>query len=59
MLLKDEGGWATLRMVERYAHLMPSERVAGVADIRGLSHPRIDQLAQHAIIDVSQRIASL
>lgn len=44
LLLKDEGGWDTTRMVERYAHLMPSELVGDVALVWGASHPRIGLL---------------
>lgn len=41
LLLKDEGGWRTLSMVERYAHLMPSELVPQIARVWGGAHPRI------------------
>lgn len=41
MLLKDEGGWRTLSMVERYAHLMPSELAPQIARVWGGTHPRI------------------
>lgn len=44
MLLKDEGGWRTLSMVERYAHLMPSELVPSIALVWGGDHPRITPL---------------
>jgi integrase len=44
LLLKDEGGWRTLRMVERYAHLMPSELVSQISNVWGASHPRIGVL---------------
>jgi hypothetical protein len=44
VLLRDEGGWASLRMVERYTHLMPSEMAKDVALIWGVSHPRIGVL---------------
>ena len=44
LLLKAEGGWLESRMVERYAHLMPSELVPEVATIWGASHPRIGAL---------------
>ncbi len=33
LLLKDEGGWKSLDMVERYAHLMPSDLVPGIARV--------------------------
>ena len=45
LLLKDEGGWASLTMVERYAHLMPGELVPEIAQIWGPTHPRIGALA--------------
>ena len=41
MLLRDEGGWSTIRMVERYAHLMRSDQVADIVDVWGPTHPRI------------------
>lgn len=44
LLLKDEGAWRTLRMVERYAHLMPAGLVPEIATIWGASHPRIGVL---------------
>lgn len=42
LLLKDEGGWKTLTMVERYAHLMPSDLASQIARVWGGNHPRID-----------------
>lgn len=44
LLLKDEGGWATTRMCERYAHLMRSELVADISLVWGTTHPRIGAL---------------
>lgn len=44
MLLRDEGGWASLDMIERYAHLMKSELVYDVHLVWGNSHPRIGRL---------------
>lgn len=41
LLLKSEGGWRTLSMVERYAHLMPSDLVPQIARVWGGAHPRI------------------
>ena len=41
LLLKAEGGWATLTMVERYAHLMPPELVPEIAKVWGGAHPRL------------------
>jgi integrase len=41
LLLKDEGGWKTLKMVERYTHLMPSELLPAVALVWGGPHPRM------------------
>ena len=41
LLLKAEGGWASIAMVERYAHLMPSELAGEVAAVWGERHPRI------------------
>jgi integrase len=39
LLLKAEGGWRTLSMVERYSHLMPSELVPQIARVWGGDHP--------------------
>ena len=44
LLLKHEGGWASLAMVERYAHLMPADLVPEIAQIWGPTHPRIGPL---------------
>lgn len=44
MLLKVEGGWRSLQMVERYAHLMGSEMVPEISRLWGAAHPRIGQL---------------
>lgn len=44
LLLKTEGGWETIAMVERYAHLMPSELVPEINRVWGASHPRIGTL---------------
>lgn len=46
LLLKDEGGWREMGMIERYAHLMPSDMVADVALVWGPSHPRIGKLPE-------------
>lgn len=39
LLLKREGGWATLSMVERYAHLMPQKHRAAVLRFWGIDTP--------------------
>ncbi|MDK9720977.1 MAG: site-specific integrase [Rhodospirillales bacterium] len=44
LLLKDEGGWSTLSMVERYAHLTPSSMINDIRLIWGDRHPRIGVL---------------
>jgi integrase len=44
MLLKAEGGWKSLHMVERYAHLMPSELVSTITEVWGSAHPRLGLL---------------
>ena len=44
LLLRDEGGWSTLSMVERYAHLMPTELDGDVHLVWGATHPRIGSL---------------
>jgi integrase len=48
LLLRDEGGWASLAMVERYSHLMPVDLVPEIADVWGPSHPRIGTLTARA-----------
>ena len=53
-LLRDEGGWATVKMVERYAHLMGSEHAAGIAAIWGPTHPRIGELPMHGATRVAK-----
>lgn len=49
LLLKAEGGWRTLAMVERYAHLMPPEMVHRIAGVWGATHPRLGRLPIRAI----------
>ncbi len=44
MLLKHEGGWRTIGMVERYAHLMPSDLVGEISMVWGAHHPAIGAL---------------
>ncbi len=44
LLLKAEGGWQSVAMVERYAHLMPSALVPAIASVWGASHPRVGVL---------------
>lgn len=44
LLLKDEGGWKSLSMVERYTHLMPSSLAPEIAKVWGPSHPRLGAL---------------
>jgi integrase len=44
LLLKAEGGWNSIEMVERYAHLMPSDLVAEIASVWGASHPKLGVL---------------
>jgi len=39
--LKNAGGWASLALVERYAHLMPSALVPETARIWGAAHPDV------------------
>lgn len=39
LLLKHEGGWATLAMVERYSHLVPSDLRYEIHRVWGASHP--------------------
>ncbi|MDR3439843.1 site-specific integrase [Telmatospirillum sp.] len=39
MRLKYEGGWKSLSMVERYAHLMTSDLIPDIALVWGDSHP--------------------
>jgi integrase len=42
--LRNEGGWSTVGMVERYAHLMPDEMIGEIALIWGASHPSIGKI---------------
>lgn len=44
LLLKMEGGWKSLNMIERYAHLMPSGMVPEIARVWGNAHPRLGLL---------------
>lgn len=44
LLLKAEGGWKTLSMVERYSHLMPSDMAPEISLVWGASHPKIGVL---------------
>jgi integrase len=46
MRLKHEGGWKSLTMVERYAHLMPTDLVADITTVWGDHHPAIGPLPQ-------------
>lgn len=55
-LLQAEGGWLTLRMVERYSHLVPSTMIPGIAAAWGGSHPRIGAISVQPVI-VGQKIA--
>jgi integrase len=41
LLLKDEGGWASLTVVERYAHLAPSDIAPAITEVWGGDHPRL------------------
>jgi integrase len=41
MLLKTEGGWDSIRSVERYAHLMPSELVGEIRQVWGSRYPAL------------------
>jgi integrase len=43
-LLRNEGGWSTIAMVERYAHLMKSELTKDIALVWGDTHPTIGDL---------------
>lgn len=56
-LLRDEGGWATVKMVERYAHLMPSTLVPEIKDVWGPSHPRIGRLPGAASVQAAKQTA--
>lgn len=55
MLLKAEGGWKSLDMVERYAHLMPSDLVPAITTVWGASHPKLGVLpGAKPVQDVAQ-----
>lgn len=45
MLLKAEGGWKSLRMVERYTQLMPSVLAPAIATVWGDHHAALGRLA--------------
>ena len=47
LMLKAEGGWKTIDMVERYAHLLPVGHEAAIERYRG----------QHMVIDVKEKSA--
>ncbi|MCP4710460.1 MAG: site-specific integrase [Planctomycetes bacterium] len=44
MLLKSEGGWSSIALVERYAHLMTSDLVQDISGVWGACHPAIGGL---------------
>lgn len=48
LLLQFEGGWSSADMVQRYAHLMPSDQVVEIARVWGPSHPKIGALPTRA-----------
>ena len=39
MRLRNVGGWSTIALVERYAHLANSDLTAGIARVWGAAHP--------------------
>lgn len=48
MLLRAEGGWGSLALVERYAHLMPSDVLPDIHTIWGGRHPVLGDLPTSA-----------
>lgn len=44
ILLRDEGGWSSVKLVERYAHLMPSALTGEIAKVWGAHHPKLGAL---------------
>jgi integrase len=46
--LRDEGGWATVAQVERYAHLMPSGHEAAIRRVWGSLAPQRHRAARSA-----------
>jgi len=44
MLLKHEGGWQSVEMLERYTHLMQSHLVPEIRRVWGDTHPRLGRL---------------
>lgn len=44
LLLKKEGDWQSVSMVERYAHLMPTKYADNITKVWGKSHPLIGVL---------------
>lgn len=48
MRLRDEGGWSTVALVERYAHRMKEEDVPSIAVVWGVAHPDFFPAAMRA-----------
>jgi integrase len=44
LLLKAEGGWQSIVMVERYVHLLPSHFIPEIMRVWGRAHPRLGLL---------------
>lgn len=44
LLLKHEGDWASLNMVQRYAHLVPADLRDQISLVWGPTHPRLGNL---------------
>jgi integrase len=47
--LRDEGGWSTVALVERYAHLMKQEDVPSIALVWGVAHPDLFPAERRAV----------
>lgn len=60
MLVKHEGGWKSLEMVERYAHLLPSALVPAIRLVWGNTHPIVGELPRApAVHGLAERPASI
>lgn len=44
LMVRDEGGWSSLDMVERYAHRLQGDLIPDVSLVWGASHPRVGRL---------------
>ena len=56
--LRDEGGWSTVSLVERYAHQMKQDEVPEIAKVWGVAHPDDFPANRRAeVVQVAQAMA--